>query len=254
MARSTQPSINPETDELFIPQKLTSLTRDEHRLSPTFNYSRIMRYLVLVDDVLTALDKLAREKEEKRRSASGVIPTLTMEKKVVFPPGAFISMFNATIMALVLQCGTTVAATVIIVFTPPSGSGCRPLIYAAYGGASIVIMFLNIISTIFTRISETRKGLAFVKCFTGFIATTLRRISFLLAFVNGVGLIVSSCFQFAHLLDGCSCNVSFPGAGSISPDWMRNSRIIATAVSAGVMAIYMVFLWFMTRLPDDLER
>ena len=64
MARSTQPSINPETDELFIPQKLTSLNRDEHRLSATFNYSRIMRYLALVDDVLVTLDKLAREKGE----------------------------------------------------------------------------------------------------------------------------------------------------------------------------------------------
>ena len=70
MAHSTQPSINPETDELFIPQKLTSLNRDEHRLSATFNYSRIMRYLALVDDVFNALDKLAKEKEvsvSKRR-------------------------------------------------------------------------------------------------------------------------------------------------------------------------------------------
>ena len=64
MARSAQPSINPEMDELFVPQKLTSLNRDEHRLTATFNYSRTMRYLVLVDNVLTILDKLAREKDE----------------------------------------------------------------------------------------------------------------------------------------------------------------------------------------------
>jgi len=64
IARPVQPSINPEMDELLILQKLTSLNRDEHRLTATFNYSRIMRYLVLVDDVLTTLDKLAREKDE----------------------------------------------------------------------------------------------------------------------------------------------------------------------------------------------
>ena len=64
VARSVQPSINPEMDELLILQKLTSLNRDEHRLAATFNYSRIMRYLVLVDNVLTTLDRLAREKDE----------------------------------------------------------------------------------------------------------------------------------------------------------------------------------------------
>ena len=63
-AHSAQPSINPETDELFIPQQLTSLNRDEHRLTATFNYSRIMRYLALVDDVFEALDKLSRETDE----------------------------------------------------------------------------------------------------------------------------------------------------------------------------------------------
>jgi hypothetical protein len=49
------------TDELFISKDLGSLNRDERRLSATFNYSRIMRYLVLVDDILGALDELARE-------------------------------------------------------------------------------------------------------------------------------------------------------------------------------------------------
>ena len=62
--RSPKPSVNPETDELFVPQKLTLLNRDEHRLTATFNYSRIMRYLVLVNDVLTVLDKLTGEEDE----------------------------------------------------------------------------------------------------------------------------------------------------------------------------------------------
>ena len=63
VVRPTQPSSNPRMDELLIPQTPDSLNRDEHRLSATFNHSRIMRYLTLVDDVFKSLDKLAREKE-----------------------------------------------------------------------------------------------------------------------------------------------------------------------------------------------
>ena len=60
-----QGSIQPKTDRLLIPKdQFGSLNRDELRLAATFNYSRIMRYLVLVDDVLGALDRLTREKDE----------------------------------------------------------------------------------------------------------------------------------------------------------------------------------------------
>jgi len=52
-------SVSPEMDRLLIPKdECGSLNRDELRLSATFNYSRIMRYLVLVDDVLRALNRL----------------------------------------------------------------------------------------------------------------------------------------------------------------------------------------------------
>ena len=66
LARSALSSVHPETDRLLIPKDLGSLNRDERRLAATFNYSRIMRYLVLVDDVSTAVDKLIREKDEVR--------------------------------------------------------------------------------------------------------------------------------------------------------------------------------------------
>ena len=59
-----QSSIHPEKDSLLIYKDLGSLNRDERRCAATFNYSRILRYLVLVDDVLRALDKLAHEREE----------------------------------------------------------------------------------------------------------------------------------------------------------------------------------------------
>jgi len=62
---TAQSEILPETDRLLIPKGGSdSLNRDELRLAAMFNYSRIMRYLVLVDDVLRALDEPTHEKDE----------------------------------------------------------------------------------------------------------------------------------------------------------------------------------------------
>jgi len=62
---AAQSEILPERDRLLIPKDgFGPLNRDERRLAAMFNYSRIMRYLVLVDDVMRVLDGLAREKDE----------------------------------------------------------------------------------------------------------------------------------------------------------------------------------------------
>jgi len=61
-----QTSIYPNPERLLIDvsDELGALNRDELPLAATFNYSRIMRYLVLVDDVLRALENLTREDDE----------------------------------------------------------------------------------------------------------------------------------------------------------------------------------------------
>jgi len=62
---AAQSEILPETERFFIPKdEFSSLNRDELRLTAIFNYSRIMRYLVLVDGVFRALDELSHEKDE----------------------------------------------------------------------------------------------------------------------------------------------------------------------------------------------
>jgi len=165
-------------------------------------------------------------------------------------------MFNAAVMALILQCGMTAAATIIVVFSPTTGLGCLSLGYTAYGGIAIVIMFLTITSTIFARITETREERStIVKGFTAFIAIALRIITFLLALINSAGLIVLSCFQFSHFLDNCYCNANVLGRGpnsyiiilyTGSVTTMRNSRIIGTVLSGVVMVIYMIFIWLMS--------
>ena len=64
VARSAASPIDPGTDGLLVSKMLTPLNRDEFRLAATFNYSRVMRYLLLVDDVFRTLDRITRKKDE----------------------------------------------------------------------------------------------------------------------------------------------------------------------------------------------
>ena len=61
-----QSSIHPKADRLLIDisDNLGSPNRDELRLAATFNYSRVIRYLALVDEVFSALEKLTRGSHE----------------------------------------------------------------------------------------------------------------------------------------------------------------------------------------------
>lgn len=172
-------------------------------------------------------------------------------------------MLNASFFAIFLQCGTTAAAILIIIYTPTVGLGCRSLGYLIYGGTAIFILFITIISTIFARLSETRNETSkAVKWITAFIAISLRRIALLLAFINATGLIVLSCFQFSHFLDNCYCNASVIGRGTDSfvlvtyEGWistMRIARIAATALSGATVVVYMTLIWRMSSVPKDLE-
>ena len=181
----------------------------------------------------------------------------------MFPPGALISMFNASLLALVLQCGTTGAAAIIIFFTPTIGLGCRSLGYIIYGANAIVIMFLAITSTVSAHIAETRsEGSATVKDFTALAAIALRKITFLYALLNATGLMTLSGFHFSNFLDNCYCNASVTGRGTESyiiisfVDWistMRIARTVGTVLAGVSMSIYMVFLWLMSALPAEIE-
>ena len=141
--------------------------------------------------------------------------------------------------------------------------GCRSLGYIIYGAIAVLILLLTIISTISARISETRHEQSTIKKFTAFIAIALRRISLSLALINATGLVVLSCLQFSHFLDNCYCNASVIGRGTDSyvvasyEGWistMRSVRIVATVFALVSMAIYMIFLWFVSALPAEIDR
>ena len=86
-----QDQMDPETDQLLISKDLGSLNRDERRLSATFNYSRTVRHLVLVDDVLRALDKVARKEHEvclSSKCLTEVVSTI-LNRRGSLPLGTF---------------------------------------------------------------------------------------------------------------------------------------------------------------------
>ena len=71
VALSTVSSIDPETDKLFVLKNPSPLNRDEFRFAATFNYSRVMRYLLLVDDVFKTLGRITCERDEVRSLREG---------------------------------------------------------------------------------------------------------------------------------------------------------------------------------------
>ena len=176
-------------------------------------------------------------------------------------------MFNASILALILQCGTAAAAVIIVALTPTIGFGCRSLGYTIYGGTATLILILTIVSTISARISETRlrqsTGMFSTKGFAASTAIALRRLSLFLAFANATLLIVLSSFQFSHFFDNCYCNASVVGRGTSSyitisfEGWistMKAARISATVIAATSMTIYMGFLRLMRALSTGVYR
>ena len=203
------------------------------------------------------------DSQQRKKRPISWITAASPTEEAVFPPGALMSMFNASILAVILQCGTTGAAVIIIVFTPTIGLGCRSLGYIIYGANAIVIMFLTIASTVSAHVAEARsKRSATVKDITALVAIVLRKISFLFALLNATGLMVLSGFHFSNFLDNCYCNSSVTGRGKESYviisflDWistMRIARIVGTILAAVSMSIYMVSLWLMSALPAEIE-
>ena len=165
-------------------------------------------------------------------------------------------MFGASISGLVLQSGITGAATVIMIFTPTVGVGCRSLWYILHGTSSLIIMYLTIASTILARISETRReNSATVRDYAARFSISLRRFCFSLALFNAVGLVVMSASHFTNVLGSCYCNGSVISRGKDSYvimfyfDWiptMMTGRIVGTTLAGATMAIYMCSLRLFT--------
>ena len=271
-------SLKHEYSGIFILKKEAGhLHTDEFRHPATFNYSRIMWYLVFVDKVFSALENsnMADEVGPREMFDDGVCLTSFQQEKgpstqiaaspttTTFPPTALWTMFKSAIFALLLQVGITGAALVVIIFTPTVGLGCRSLGYIVYAGVSIVIMFLSITSTILARFSEMCVDESSrVKGITACFAITLRWICYLLALANSVGLVALSCLQFSNALASCYCNSSVLGNGTDTyiiidlRGWvttMRSFRAVGIVIAAGSISVFMISLGLISSPPKEMK-
>jgi len=205
-----------------------------------------MRYHVLVDDVFRALGSPDPVDEKFESDSENAAP-----KRGVFPRGTRRTMAYAALLALLLQFGTTGAAVIIIIYTPTVGLGCRSLGYIFYGGLSVIIMFLTILSTILARFSETRKDNSFPKWFSKYSAIVIRCTCMALAVLNSVEMIALCCLQFSNFLANCYCNSSVLGNGTntyiviivtkLIPT-MKYVRAYGIATAVGSISVFIISL------------
>lgn len=161
-----------------------------------------------------------------------------------FATEVFQRVVFATILALALQWGTTGAAVLIHLNTPPKGLGCRVLTFIIYGAAGTVSFWLLFLSSVLahpTRRQSAHDRRSAMKMILGCIAALMRWLGKAIAIANGFGILVSCTMQFAGVYDNCFCSsVTFGGGpnGLVSftlPDY-RGSEVYATWIGGLVMA------------------
>ena len=84
-AGGAQDRIDPVRDKLLIPKHFSYRSRDEFRHPATFNYARIFRFLVFVEDVSRMFEELSREKDEvsvsRKRQVTQVVSVILSRKR-----------------------------------------------------------------------------------------------------------------------------------------------------------------------------
>ena len=134
--------------------------------------------------------------------------------KPVFATEVFHRVFFASILALGLQWGTTGAAVLIHIFTPPKGVGCRALTFTVYGATGTVAFCLLLFSSMFAHLARrqsVRGSRSSLKNIIGCIAALTRWLGKTIAILNGFGILISCGMQFGGVYDNCFCSSTIFG-------------------------------------------
>ncbi|KAF9458558.1 hypothetical protein BDZ94DRAFT_1270343 [Collybia nuda] len=157
-------------------------------------------------------------------------------------------VFLASLLALLLQWGTTGAAIIVVWFTPTSGLGCRSGAYILYGCLSTVVWILLVFSSFLSHYSSTASKKSLPVGVAGCVSIILRRVGKCIALVNAIWIVMICVFQFSNFFNRCYCNSSVLGWGSrafnvidlVDTDTrhMRAAWIGGVALAAGTAAIF----------------
>jgi len=154
-------------------------------------------------------------------------------EKPVFATEVFQRVAFAVILALGLQWGTTGAAVMIHLNTPPKGIGCRATTFTIFGSAATAAFLLLLLSSIFAHMArrqnvrERRSGL---KSLIGCIATFTRWLGKFIAIMNGFGILLSCTMQFAGVYDNCFCSSTIFGGNPNGLVWFIEQDITGSEV------------------------
>ncbi|KDR69054.1 hypothetical protein GALMADRAFT_77750, partial [Galerina marginata CBS 339.88] len=166
----------------------------------------------------------------------------------------------ASALALMLQWGTTIAAVIIVWFTPTVGLGCRSGSYILYGLLSTLAWMLLLMSSVLTYYSTRHPARSFKQHsfralrsrLARWLAIFLRRSGKLVAITNAVWVVSTGMVQFSSFYDRCYCNSSVLWLGKNAYDVinlthddavsMRAAWIGGFSLAAAVAAIFSGFV------------
>ena len=246
---------------------------DEKRRGPAFNYARTFTYCHLIGTVTQALQTTI-DNICNRRTCSGkhefqeqghrkgllgdgacteAYCGLDRPDREIYaypewsriPSEIWIGIVFSTVVALVLQWGTTGAALMIAYLTPAEGIGCRSGAYLLYGINATVVWFSLMVSSFFSHSvmlryqnEKQKQPLANARAAPGSpvqprrtisaaiwnsvpvrgLAAVTRYFGKFLAVANAFFLVVVSLFEFTGGFDNCLCKSNLVG--------VRNSGLV----------------------------
>ncbi|KAJ6553485.1 hypothetical protein DFH09DRAFT_1166747 [Mycena vulgaris] len=227
---------------ISVPRRHTSLSADEHRTSPIYNYARLFRWTAAVEAVHSAFDEASCRAErhmpvdpdkvwvhgphdaeldaENRRgsmehvaSYAGVGGEHAVGRRPISTSIIF-RILISSISALVLTWGTVSAAMLIKWFTPTIGLSCRSGSYLVYICLSTIVWLIVVISSLLSSIVSPRSEHAPDSLLLVRAAILLRRVGKILAALNSIWIVLICLFQFIGVYDTCWCSSSFLYLGS----------------------------------------
>ncbi|KAL9092780.1 MAG: hypothetical protein Q9159_000678 [Coniocarpon cinnabarinum] len=123
-------------------------------------------------------------------------------------------VITAMLIAIFLQWGTTGAALLIGLYTPPMGFGCRSASYVLYGMLSSCTFLLLVGASMLSHQIMLRRQVGKSEKATGahalrFFFGLFRLVGNIIGAANAVWLVLSSILMLAGFYDTCWCNANW---------------------------------------------
>jgi len=264
---------------------------DERCTSPIYNYARFLPWLQAVEEI-SGVFRVASGLRERRSANPSVeekpaevfayppgensMGTPSQVEAYCFPMGEPKSILRsrlgydvwcrvvlASLLALLLQWGTTGAAVIINWFTPTTGLGCRSGSYLVYGVVATISWMMLVLSSFLAHYSTASPRQGDSSRMIKRTSILLRRLGKSLATINAIWIVVLCLFQFTKFYDRCYCNSSIFYWGTtkgfnvihlVPNDIISMTRAwtggVVLATSSAILFVGFVNLSINPRLPD----